>query len=469
MVWQTCAVWGWVLARLLLFFLGLLLFTSTQSVHAKRVALIIGNSDYESSTSLANPANDARIISDAARSAGFDNVTIATDLSTSKFQLALRDFRKQAIGADVAMVYFAGHGIESQGKNWLIPVDAELKSSLDLPYEAINLDRVMESLSGAQIRMVVLDACRNNPFARSWKSGTRSLARGLAGVEADDVLVIYAAAPGQTAMDGDDQNSPFARSFAKRLPQAGLPVQLLGGMVRDDVLAATGGMQRPFISASITGTPVYLVDADAGAISDNAQETSAIAVLDEAALDALAWQGAVNANTSSAYRSYLDEFPGGKFASLATENTKTGAGPSSSDGKLEKTSGMIDAFLPSRYEVEPTDVLPIDGIWTISTIKKRIRIEKGRAYALDGWTHAMILKVLPEMVVLRNIRRTSAGKYEGDDLPLIAKAEMSLRSDGNINVSAKTFPFPVKYTLIQETLDSDDEMELEQQAIASEK
>ncbi|MEP2380109.1 caspase family protein [Parasphingorhabdus sp.] len=457
------------MARLFGFIIGLLLFASAQTAHAKRVALIIGNSDYQSSSSLANPANDAKIIADAAQLADFDNVTIATDLSNSKFQLALRDFRKQAIGADVAMVYFAGHGIESQGKNWLIPVDAELKSSLDLPYEAINLDRVMESLSGAQIRMVVLDACRNNPFARSWKSGTRSLTRGLAGVEADDVLVIYAAAPGQTAMDGEDQNSPFAKSFARRIPQAGLPVQLLGGMVRDDVLAATGGMQRPFISASITGTPVYLVDAASGAESSNAPETSAIAVLDEAALDALAWQGAVNANTPSAYRSYLDEFPGGKFAGLAIENTKSENAAPDSVPKPEKTGGLINAFLPNRYEVEQGEALPIDGIWTISTIKKRIRIEKGRAYAIDGWTHALILKVLPEMVVLQNIKRTAAGQYEGYDLPLTARAEMSLRSDGNINISAKTFPFPIKYTLIQETLDSAGEMETEQQAIASRK
>lgn len=439
------------------------------TAEAKKVALIIGNSDYENSSSLANPANDAKIIADAARLAAFDKVTIASDLSTSKFQLALRDFRKQAIGADVAMVYFAGHGIESQGINWLIPVDAELKSSLDLPYEAINLDRVMESLSGAQIRMVVLDACRNNPFARSWKSGTRSLTRGLAGVEADDVLVIYAAAPGQTAMDGDDQNSPFARSFAKRLPQAGLPVQLLGGMVRDDVLAATGGMQRPFISASITGTPVYLVDGAQNIGPSDPTETPSIAALDEATLDALAWQGAINADTQVAYRSYLKEFPGGKFASLASENIKDPDNAKGADGKIKKQGGLINAFLPSRYDVEQNQALPIDGVWTISTIKKRIKIEKGRAYALDGWTHALILKVLPEMVVIRNITRTEAGQYAADDLPLVAKAEMSLRSDGNIDVSVKTFPFPAKYTLIQETLDSASEMELEQQAIAAEK
>jgi hypothetical protein len=113
--------------------------------------------------------------------------------------------------------------------------------------------------------MVILDACRNNPFGRSWRSGTRAVSRGLGDIEVDDVLVIYAAAPGQTANDGDGRNSPFATSFAQRLVQPDLPIQLLGGSVRDDVLASTGGSQRPFVSASITGTPVYLVPRTGGA------------------------------------------------------------------------------------------------------------------------------------------------------------------------------------------------------------
>lgn len=438
---------------------------------ARRVALIIGNSTYAHTSQLANPVNDAKLVAKSASEAGFDDVTVALDLSTDEFQRALRDFRKKASGADIAMVYYAGHGIEGQGKNWLIPVNAELKSSLDLPYEALNLDRVMESLSGAQIRMVVLDACRNNPFARSWKSGTRSLTRGLIGIEADDVLVIYAAAPGQTAMDGDGVNSPFALSFAKRLPQPGLPVQLLGGMVRDDVLTATGGMQRPFVSASITGTPVYIADgADGtGLIAAPTAQAPAMAAMDETALDALAWQGALKADTPAAYRSYLNEFPAGKFAELASENIAGNRATRDVDGKVRKPAGLINAFLPSRYDVDMADPLPIDGIWTVSTLKKRIRIEKGRAYALDGWTHALVLKVLPDMVVMRDIERTGPGKYAAQDLPLTARAKMTLRSDGNIDVHAETFPFPVKYVLIRETLDDAGAMETERLAVSAEK
>ncbi|WP_439569818.1 caspase family protein, partial [Sphingopyxis sp.] len=215
-------------------------------------------------------------------------------------------------GAEVAMVYFAGHGIEAQGKNWLIPTDAQLKSDLDLPYEAINLDRLMESVSGAQIRMVVLDSCRNNPFGRSWRSGTRAVVNGLAGVEADDVLVIFAAAPGQTAADGTTGNSPFATSLAKRLPQPDVPVQLLGGLIRDDVLAATGGSQRPFVSASITGTPVYLVP--------RAAPTAPKAAGDRSGLEELLWKGAMAENSVRGFSAYLAEFPAGKYAGQAGDN-----------------------------------------------------------------------------------------------------------------------------------------------------
>ncbi len=281
------------------------------AAEARKVALIIGNGDYANTSRLVNPANDIKIIAASARQAGFDDVTIAADLAVNDFQKAMRDFRAKADGAEVAMVYYAGHGIEAQGKNWLIPTDAQLKSDLDLPYEAINLDRLMESVSGAQIRMVVLDSCRNNPFGRSWRSGTRAVVNGLAGVEADDVLVIFAAAPGQTAADGTSGNSPFATSLAKRLPQPDMPVQLLGGLIRDDVLQATAGSQRPFVSASITGTPVYLVPRSAPV---------AAASGDRSALEELLWKGATAENSVRAFSAYLAEFPAGKFAGQATGN-----------------------------------------------------------------------------------------------------------------------------------------------------
>jgi hypothetical protein len=287
----------------------------------RKVALIIANGAYANTSQLANPANDGALVAASARKAGFATVTIVRDLSLTGFQRALRDFRDAAAQADVAMVYYAGHGIEGAGKNWLIPVDAQLKSDLDLPYEAIDLDRVMESISGAKVRMVVLDACRNNPFGRSWKSGTRAVTRGLGGIDVDDVLVIYAAAPGQTASDGTGGNSPFAKSLAVRMVQPDLPIQLLGGAVRDDVLAETGGVQRPFVSASITGTPVYLVPrSPSGGTQTASAGGGSAGKLDEATLDALAWQGALGADSIEGYREYRRAFPNGRFVGLSEQN-----------------------------------------------------------------------------------------------------------------------------------------------------
>lgn len=295
------------------------------AANGQKVALIVANAQYSGTSSLTNPPNDAALIAKSAKAAGFTSVTLINDASLQNFQRALRDFREKANGADVAMVYYAGHGIEGSGKNWLLPVDAQLQSELDLRYEAIELDLVLESISGADLRMVVLDACRNNPFGRSWKSGTRAVTRGLGQADVDDVLVIYAAAPGQTASDGTGGNSPFATSLAKRLTQPGLPVQMLGGSVRDDVLKATDGMQRPFVSASITGTPVYLVQGSASPATAPASVTPSI---DEATLDALAWQGALGAGSADAFREYKAQFPSGRFVKLADQNiTKLSAAP----------------------------------------------------------------------------------------------------------------------------------------------
>jgi len=228
-----------------------------------RVALVIGNARYDHANRLENPPRDARLVAQALEKAGFKTIGVETDLGVAAFRRALRNFRTQAQGAQVALVYYAGHGLEGAGRNWLIPTDARLASEYDLTDEAISLEQVMEALKGADLRVAILDACRDNPLGRSWARGTRAVARGLAAVEADDVLVIYAAAPGQTASDGKGSaNSPFAASLARRLPEPGLAIQLLGGAVRDDVLGATNGAQRPFVSASITGTPFVLVPGD---------------------------------------------------------------------------------------------------------------------------------------------------------------------------------------------------------------
>ncbi len=245
-------------------FLLVLLFGSATAVPAaarKRAALVIGNVAYSSKVRLKNAINDANLVAGALANVGFGKVEPRTDLTLAQFRQELRRFRSDADGADVALIYYAGHGMEAHGSNWLIPTDATLAQQRDLDYEAVNAELVLSALSGARLRILVLDACRDNPFGRGWTRGIRNITRGLRAVDTDGVLVIFSAAPGQVASDGTGANSPFAEAFAKRLPEAGLAVQLLGGRVRDDVLSATGGSQRPYVSASITGEPFYFVGA----------------------------------------------------------------------------------------------------------------------------------------------------------------------------------------------------------------
>ena len=180
----------------------------------KRVALVMGNSAYQNVTRLANPTNDSEAMSAIFKRAGFDVVELKRDLSVGEMRRALRDFSDSVRDADVAIVYYAGHGIEINGNNYLIPVDAVLERDIDAFDEAIPLDRILTVIEPAkQLRLVILDACRDNPFNKSMKRmiGSRAIGRGLAKVEPEspNTLIAFAAKAGSTASDGDSTNSPF--------------------------------------------------------------------------------------------------------------------------------------------------------------------------------------------------------------------------------------------------------------------
>lgn len=236
---------------------------SAQTAQGRRVALVIGNSAYAAQGTLANPGPDSRLVADALRRVGFTVVT-QNDVGKQAMERALRDFSRQADGAEVALVYYAGHGLEANGVNWLLPVDAQLADERDLSFEAISLDTVLGTVERARgLRMVVLDACRNNPFARSMRrsAATRAtVTRGLADVEVTGTLVLYAARGGTVAQDGPvGGNSPFAAAFARRIPEPDVDIRLLVSKVRDDVLSATGRLQEPFHYGSLPGIQLPLV------------------------------------------------------------------------------------------------------------------------------------------------------------------------------------------------------------------
>lgn len=248
-----------IITRLLIAFcaLGLASPALAQGATAgRRVALVIANSNYAAIDPLKNPVNDGKLVAEALKKVGF-TVDLRDNLGLGQFLRALRDFRGQADGAEVALVYYAGHGVQADGENFLVPTDAEMGASPDLVFEGVGLDKLMMTLGGAKMRVAILDACRNDPF-KAATSVTKAVT-GLAQVEVDDVLLIFSAAPGKTAADGSGQHSPFATALASALPKPGVPLQMIGGVVRDEVIKATANGQRPFISASVTGTPFYLV------------------------------------------------------------------------------------------------------------------------------------------------------------------------------------------------------------------
>jgi tetratricopeptide (TPR) repeat protein len=233
---------------------------------SNRVALVIGNAAYQNVVPLTNAGRDAEALAAEFDALGFRKVTLLRDLSREQMFAALRAFAKDAEAADWAVIYFAGHGLEMGGVNWLAPVDAQFKTDRDVRLEAVSIDELSAVVEGVRgLRLIVLDACRNNPFAPQMRftNSTRSLGAGLARVEPEGgTMVAYAAKAGQVAHDGDDGNSPFMKALLKRLKQPGLEISMLFRFVRDDVLVATGRQQEPFVYGSLPSEPFYFRTAE---------------------------------------------------------------------------------------------------------------------------------------------------------------------------------------------------------------
>ncbi|MGC1447782.1 MAG: tetratricopeptide repeat protein [Xanthobacteraceae bacterium] len=248
----------------------------------RRVALVIGNAAYINANKLMNPEHDAEVVGASLRAVGFDSVTVLEDGTHDKMIAALRAFAAEAATADWALVYYSGHGMEAYGINFLIPVDARLSDARDLMNETVVLDQVIAAVDGAKkLKLVLLDACRTNPFlaalhrtasldvgltqassAASPQSSqspqnpyvVRSVDRGLGEIKVPGgTLVVYAAKHGQTALDGQGNDSPFAVALVQRIATPNVEVDKLFRLVRDDVLEATAGRQEPYTYGSLPG------------------------------------------------------------------------------------------------------------------------------------------------------------------------------------------------------------------------
>jgi Caspase domain len=244
------------------------LFATASTAADRRVALVIGNSSYKNASSLPNTINDSTAIAALFKSVGFEVVISRSDLGVVDFKRAVREFLLTAENADIAVVYYAGHGVEIDGTNYLVPVDAKLGRDYDVEDEAVALDRIIWALQSVKrLRLILLDACRDNPFPGKLRSaGIRSTMKGgLAKIEdvSADTLVAYAAKAGSVSYDGDGGNSPYATALIKHLAEPGLDIRIALGRVRDEVVSMTGGRQEPFIYGSLGGATIPLVPAPA--------------------------------------------------------------------------------------------------------------------------------------------------------------------------------------------------------------
>lgn len=251
------------------FLLGLLILCAqAHAATQRRVALLIGNGAYREVSILPNPRRDVALIAKTFRDVGFDVVDVTTDMDRSGMVRAIRAFEDKVQGADIGVVFYAGHGIEVNGQNYLIPVDAKLASDKDIEDETVALDRVMRALDSAKrLRLVILDACRDNPFAPKMtrSTGTRSIGRGLAQMEPvnADTLIAFAAKAGTTALDGASGNSPYTLAIAKHITTRDLDIRIALGRIRDEVLRSTNKMQEPFLYGSLGGDTLSLASAEA--------------------------------------------------------------------------------------------------------------------------------------------------------------------------------------------------------------
>ena len=218
----------------------------------KRTALIIGNAEYKQAGRLKNPINDANDVAKSLRELGFE-VTVLTDASLQKMEQAIEQYNRQLRQGGVGLFYFSGHGVQIEGENYLVPVGAKLERGQNVRYEAYPVGKLLGAIedAGNNANIVILDACRNNPFTRSWRSSNRGLAAPTQ--TAQGLLIAYSTAPGKVAFDGKGRNSPYTSAILRHIQTPGLDVEQMFKSVRRQVLQETEGKQIPWESSSLVG------------------------------------------------------------------------------------------------------------------------------------------------------------------------------------------------------------------------
>jgi hypothetical protein len=300
-------------------------FTGTAAFADKRVAFVVGNAAYKNVPALPNPAIDAQTMASTLRNVGFD-VVEGINLTRDRMSEKLLDFGRKAEGADVAVFYYAGHGIAVNGTNYLLPVDADLKSEMDVKLgAAINVDNTLEqTMQDAKVKLVFLDACRDNPFAAKIRSAraTRGVTvdSGLAAMTSGTgTLIAFATGPGQTALDGDKgANSPFTRALVANITRPGVEIQQAMTAVRAQVNEETNKNQLPWGHTNLIGS-VYLNQAALPADSTKAEAPAGTTAAATPASDVEVefWRSVKDSSKVEELNAYVTNFPNGAFKALA--------------------------------------------------------------------------------------------------------------------------------------------------------
>jgi len=418
---------------------SLLISASTDAFADKRVAFVVGNGAYKNVPALPNPAVDAKSIAKLLRNVGFE-VVEGANLPRDKMTEKLLDFGKKAEGADVALFYYAGHGIAVNGANYLLPVDADLKSEMDVKLgAAINIDLTLEQTMGdAKVKLVFLDACRDNPFAAKIRSAkaTRSVSvqTGLAEMKSGEgTLLAFATGPGQTALDGEaGTNSPFTRALLANIAQPGVEIQQAMTKVRAQVNEETAKGQLPWGHTNLIGS-VYLNPAKSA--GNGAEVANVTAPTSAAASDVELefWRSIKDSNKVEELNAYLTNYPSGTFKSLALARVAAlQDGPSHATRNL--SGGVVDQAVFSDEATQTTeDQIGLDrnqrrdvqrrltglgfdvkasGTFDEATRAVISRWQAARGYPKSGYLNALQHKALQSEILAT---RVAAGGNGSDD------------------------------------------------------
>lgn len=394
---------------------------------AERYALVIGNSFYLTAP-LPNPVNDAALMAETLTGLGFQ-VKLHTDLTRRDMRRAIVDFGQgleEAPPNSVALIYYAGHGVRIDGENYLIPVDAEISDPLDVKIEGVQASTVLETLNRYEgLNIVVLDACRNNPFER----GTRSGGGGLARMDAPTgTLVAFSTAPGRVAEDGVGSNSPYTRALARSMQIPGLKLEDVFKRVRIEVLERTDKRQVPWESSSLIGDFYFSGEPVAG-------ETPVLQPVQPASAPR------VSIISGDIDLAMADPLPG-------------------------PSGFLFPDSLQTVDTIPPAEAAPIDGVWRLDiTGGTRFRIEQGRLYTVDGYHLLPVTSVSPGKITGHSLKRNKAGAYTGYDETIAGPIYFTLQPDMTMKVvgDGAVVDFESRMTLV--AADDPDAFERELRAV----